>query len=42
VVLLGRQGDERISAEELGRRWGTINYDVTSGVMGRVGREYRA
>jgi alanine racemase len=40
VVLLGTQGGERISAEELGQRWGTINYDVTSGVMARVGREY--
>ena len=25
VVLLGTQGSERINAEELGRKWGTIN-----------------
>jgi alanine racemase len=40
VVLLGRQGEESISAEELARRWGTINYDVTSGIMARVERVY--
>jgi alanine racemase len=40
VVLLGRQGDEHISAEDLARRWGTINYDVTSGIMARVERVY--
>jgi alanine racemase len=40
AVLLGSQGHERLSAEELARRWGTINYDVVSGVMARVGREY--
>jgi hypothetical protein len=40
-VLLGSQGSERIGAEELGRRWGTINYDVVSGIMARVGREYK-
>jgi alanine racemase len=41
AVLLGSQGNERIGAEELGRRWGTINYDVVSGIMERVGREYK-
>lgn len=40
VVLLGTQGEARISAEALARRWGTINYEVTSGVMARVGRNY--
>jgi alanine racemase len=40
VVLLGAQGSECISAEELAHRWGTINYEVTSGVMGRVERTY--
>ncbi len=38
VVLLGSQGRERISAEELGQRWGTINYEVTSGIAARVAR----
>jgi alanine racemase len=42
VVLLGRQGDETISAADLARRWGTINYDVTSGIMARVERLYQA
>lgn len=40
VVLVGRQGDETMSAEEVARRWGTINYDVTSGIMARVPRVY--
>ena len=29
VVLIGAQGDERILAEEVARRLGTINYEVT-------------
>ncbi len=40
VVLLGRQGDERISAEEIGRSWGTINYEVVCGLAARVPRYY--
>ncbi|MGI8540227.1 MAG: alanine racemase [Rubrobacteraceae bacterium] len=35
VVLLGRQGGERVSAEELGFRAGTINYEITTGVNPR-------
>jgi alanine racemase len=41
-----RAGDEVIlvgpgmTADEVARRWGTINYDVTSGIMGRVPRLY--
>jgi len=30
VVLLGAQGDQRITAEEIGRRIGTINYEVVT------------
>ena len=41
VVLLGRQGEETISASDVARRWGTINYDVVSGIMARVERVYR-
>ncbi|HLE22773.1 MAG TPA: alanine racemase C-terminal domain-containing protein, partial [Anaerolineales bacterium] len=41
VVLLGLQGDERITAEEIGARWGTINYEVTCGITERVARVYR-
>jgi len=41
VVLLGRQGEERISAEELGARAGTINYEITTGINPRrVERSY--
>lgn len=32
VVLLGSQGDQRISAEEIGQRIGTINYEVVTRV----------
>ncbi|HLB47973.1 MAG TPA: alanine racemase [Anaerolineales bacterium] len=38
VVLIGRQGGARITAEDAAAWWGTINYDVTSGVMARVPR----
>jgi len=40
VVLVGRQGDERISAEEVGRLAGSINYEVTTGLLPRVVRKY--
>ena len=40
VVLVWKQGGETMSAEEVARRWGTINYDVTSGIMARVARVY--
>ncbi|HSL00209.1 MAG TPA: alanine racemase [Rubrobacteraceae bacterium] len=41
VVLLGSQGAERVSAEELGARAGTINYEVTTGMNPRrVERSY--
>lgn len=32
VVLLGRQGDETITAEEIAQRIGTINYEITTRV----------
>lgn len=38
VVLLGAQGQERILAEELARRRGTINYEITCAVTQRVPR----
>jgi alanine racemase len=42
VVLLGTQGEERVGAEELGSRSGTINYEITTGVdPRRVERSYR-
>jgi alanine racemase len=39
VVLIGRQGDEGILAEEVARRLDTINYEVTTGLLARVRRE---
>lgn len=39
AVLIGGQGDERISAEEVATRIGTINYEVTTGLSARVSRE---
>ncbi|MBL8045151.1 MAG: alanine racemase [Anaerolineales bacterium] len=40
AVLIGQQGAEQITADELARRWGTINYEVTSGLMARVARQF--
>jgi alanine racemase len=40
VVLIGRQGAERILAEEVARRLGTINYEITCGLSSRVRREH--
>lgn len=38
VVLIGAQGAERITAEDVGARVGTINYEVTSAILARVPR----
>jgi alanine racemase len=38
VVLIGRQGDERITAEEWGRLLGTIGYEIVCGIGPRVPR----
>lgn len=38
VVLLGRQGDEQISAEQLAGWMGTINYEVTTRIGAHVPR----
>jgi alanine racemase len=40
AVLIGSQGEERILAEEVARRLGTINYEVTCGLSARVPREH--
>jgi len=40
VVLVGSQGEERISAEEVARLAGTINYEVTTSLLPRVARIY--
>jgi alanine racemase len=41
VVLLGEQGDERITAEELAAHVGTIGYEIVTAISERVPREYR-
>ena len=40
VVLIGRQGQEQITAWELAERIGTIGYEIVCGVSERVPREY--
>lgn len=40
VVLLGKMGNEEISAEELAQRINTINYEVTCAISKRVVRKY--
>lgn len=40
VVLLGRQGDEVITAEDVGGRIGTINYEVLTSALARVRRQW--
>ena len=40
VVLLGRQGDEEITAGEWARRLGTIAYEIVTGIGPRVPRRY--
>ena len=40
VVLIGRQGDACITAEEVASAWGTGNYDVVCGLAARVTRFY--
>ncbi len=42
VVLIGRQGDAQLTAEEVSRRVGTNNYDVVSRILARVPRVYVA
>jgi alanine racemase len=40
AVLIGAVGRERVTVEELARRAGTINYEITCGLTSRVSREY--
>jgi alanine racemase len=40
AVLIGAQGGERISAEEVAGRLGTINYEVACGLTARVPRKH--
>jgi alanine racemase len=41
VVLIGTQEESRITAEEIGRDWGSINYEVVCGLFARVPRFYK-
>ena len=41
VVLIGRQGDEEITAAEWAERTGTIAYEIVCGIGPRVPRGYR-
>jgi alanine racemase len=40
AILIGFQGSERITAEEVARRLDTINYEITCGLTPRVPRTY--
>jgi alanine racemase len=40
AMIIGADGGERQTAEDLARRIGTINYEITCGISGRVPREY--
>jgi alanine racemase len=40
VVLIGRQGKGKITAEELARLSGTICYEITCGLGSRIPRIY--
>lgn len=40
VVIIGSQGESRITAEDVAARLGTISYEVTCGISDRVPRVY--
>ena len=40
AVMLGRQGDEMIDAEEIAARCGTISYEILSALLPRLPRKY--
>lgn len=40
ITLIGKNGVERITAEELAATVGTINYEITTGISGRVPKTY--
>ena len=42
VILLGRQGEVEISADEWAERLGTINYEIVCGFGPRLPRRYRS
>jgi alanine racemase len=38
VVLIGRQGEDELTADEIAHKLGTIAYEVTSELLARVPR----
>ena len=40
VIIIGKQGDQEISTEQVAKTWQTINYEVTCGIGARVPRIY--
>ena len=38
VVILGRQGEEEITADEIAAHVGTINYEIVSSLTSRVAK----
>ena len=40
ATIIGAEGNERVTAEELANRAGTINYEIVCGISGRVPRHY--
>lgn len=40
VILLGRSGDEVITADDLAHAYGTIGYEIVCGINKRVSRKY--
>ncbi len=40
VVVIGAQGDDRLTAEEVAAAAGTINYEIVTGLMPRLPRVY--
>jgi alanine racemase len=38
VVLIGRQGEDELTVDEVARKLGTIAYEVTSELLARVPR----
>jgi alanine racemase len=40
VILIGEQGDQRLTAEDLAAQIGTISYEIVTGISARVPRVY--
>jgi len=40
VVLLGKQGNQQITAMDIANRWGCLHYEVVCGLADRLPRLY--